>query len=288
MLTSFIVLFVMYMAQAMDGEFRSLEDSLKRLALDIIEHEHDFERLSVNYDFKTLLEKTLEKEGSFNYPFDSLVTVSLLKAPDGSFRIFSWYVPLSNNRFEYFGFVQSLDVRKETYNLFALFDKADKLEEPQFENLDHETWYGAYYLDLIHKRHNRNDYYVLLGWRADNPLTRKRIIEPIMLMGGGRPSFGQPVFRYENNRYRRIIFEYSARVSMTMRYESHPPEPGRRAVDMIIFDRMAPSQPYLKGRYQFYVPETNIFDGFIFDEGKWIFTPDIDARNPRRRPPPRP
>ncbi len=269
-------------------DFAAHEDSLKRMMRRIIEPEHDFERLAINYEFKTYLEKVLQKEGSFQYPFDSLVVVSRLKAPDESFRIISWYVPLQDGKFEYFGFFQSLLHSGEGYQLFILTDKASQMTEPQFETLDHENWYGAYYTDLIHKTHRRNDYYLLLGWRGDNPLTRKRLLEPIRVMGRGRPSFGQPVFRYDNNRHRRVIFEYSAKASMVMRYESFVLEQSRRPQDIIIFDRMAPSHSFMRGNYQFYVPETNIFDAFMFEDGNWIFVPDVDARNPRRTPPPRP
>ena len=269
-------------------DFAAHEDSLKRMMRRIIEPEHDFERLAINYEFKTYFEKVLQKEGSFEYPFDSLVVVSRLKAPDESFRIISWYVPLQDGKFEYFGFFQSPQHGGEGYQLFTLTDKAMKISEPQFETLDHENWYGAYYTDLIHKTHRRNDYYLLLGWRGDNPLTRKRLLEPIRVMGRGRPSFGQPVFRYENNRHRRVIFEYSAKASMVMRYESFILEQSRRPQEIIIFDRMAPSHSFMRGSYQFYVPETNIFDAFMFEDGNWIFIPDVDARNPRRTPPPRP
>lgn len=269
-------------------DFAAHEDSLKRMMRRIIEPEHDFERLAINYEFKTYFEKVLQKEGSFDYPFDSLVVVSRIKAPDESFRIISWYVPLQDSKFEYFGFFQSPQSGGEGYHLYTLTDKAMEITEPQFENLDHENWYGAYYTDLIHKTHRRKDYYLLLGWRGDNPLTRKRVLEPIRIMGRGRPSFGKPMFRYEDNRHRRIIFEYSAKASMVMRYESHVLEQSRRPRDIIIFDRMSPSHSFMKGNYQFYVPETNIFDAFMFEDGKWIFVPDVDARNPRRSPPPRP
>lgn len=269
------------------NDFAFHEDSLKKMARKIIIPEHDFERLALNLEFKTYFEKVLQMEGSLDYPFDSLTTISRISAPNENFRIISWYVPLSNNQFEYFGFFQSVQSGKQ-YDIYPLTDRASNIEEPLYETLDHEKWYGAYYTDLIHKRYRRKDYYVLLGWRADNGLTRKRIIEPLRVLGKGRPSFGRPIFRYEENRHRRIIFEYSAKATMSIRYESQPIELGKRARDMIIFDRLAPTQSFLEGKYQFYVPETNIFDAFVFDAGKWEFIEEVDARNARRRPPPRP
>lgn len=286
----YIILLCGFLFQGLSAQnnFPQQEDSLKRILRRIPVPENDFERLAANFEFKQYFEEVLSSKESFAYPFDSLFTVSRLRDPLGNFRIISWYVPLKDGKFEYFGFFQSYDARKGDYQLYPLTDRAGDASEVQFETLDHNNWYGAYYLELIHEKHRRNDYYVLLGWRADNPLTRKRVIEPLKIMGQGRPSFGSPVFRYDNNRHRRILFEYSARVSMTMRYEPHAVEQGRRSQHVIVFDRMTPTQSFLEGHYQFYVPETNIFDGFLFEEGKWIFIPEIDARNPNRRPPPRP
>lgn len=286
-----IILFTIFKGTstyATPPDFRMHEDSLKQIMLQIIEPEHDFERLAINHDFKEYLTQVLEMEGSMDYPFDSLLIVSRLTSPDQTFRIISWYVPLADSNFEYFGFFQSRASKNEKPRLYILTDNARYITEPMFETLDHENWYGAYYTDLIHRRHRGADSYILLGWRGDNPLTRKRIIEPIRVMGKGRPSFGQPVFRYERNNHRRIIFEYSAKVSMSIAYESHAVGQSRRPQEIIIFDRMAPTHSFLRGHFQFYVPETNIFDAFVFEEGNWIFTPDIDARNPRRQPPPRP
>jgi hypothetical protein len=282
-----IILIVLTFPLSASATFPQLEDSLRRMSSRIIELEHDFERLALNNEFNNLLGEVLKMPGSLNHPFNTFRIVSVLTAPDGSFRIFSWYIPLSNSQFEYFGYFQFRQAGKEPV-LYPLTDKGYQIEEPQFASLDHENWYGAYYTELIHRKEKRKDYYVLLGWRGDNPLTRKRIIEPLKLMERGRPAFGEPVFRFENNRHKRIIFEYSSRVSMSIRYEEHLVPGTRRAQDIIIFDRMGPTQNYLQGNYQFYVPETNIFDGFRFEDGKWIFVSDIDAKNQRRNPVPRP
>lgn len=267
--------------------FRMHEDSLKRMMNKIAIETLDSEKLLINEQFKEYFERVLHLQGSMTYPFDSLKTVSRLSAPDGSFRIISWYIPLSDSKFEYFGFFQSRLNRDEVV-LHELIDKALETEDPFFAGLNHQNWYGAWYTHLIHEKHRNEDYYLLLGWRGDNALTRKRIIEPIKLIGKGRPAFGEPVFRYENNRYKRIIFEYSAKVSMSMRYEPHVIASSRRPRQVIIFDRMTPTHDFLSGHYQFYVPETNIFDGFVFDEGRWEFIKDIDAKNPNRSPAPRP
>lgn len=55
--------------------------------------------------------------------------------------------------------------------------------------------------------------------------------------------------------------------------------PRKKRIMMIVFDRLIPMDPSLAGQYQYYIPETNIFDAFVFSKGKWIFAQDVDARN---------
>ena len=276
-----IILYFSSFTKAQNIEHLSkVEDTLNSIAARIPNKLHDFERLSLNEEFKNVLLKALEEDGSMDFPFDSLNNVSVLTATDNSFRIMTWYIPLPDGTFEFFGFFQAKDERLETLNLYSLSDNVEASDELIYKQLTFDNWHGAYYYRLIHTRHNREDYYTLLGWRSDNMLTRKRIIEPLRLAAKGRPVFGVPLFTYEDNRYRRVVFEYSANINMFMDYERHSLFETRRSHYMIVFDRVEPSHPKLKGHYQFYFPETNIIDAFIFENGRWVFYPEVDARNP--------
>ncbi|MFO8066713.1 MAG: hypothetical protein R6U11_03940 [Bacteroidales bacterium] len=260
--------------------FVALEDSLRTIKSEIPQAQYDFEKLSLNEKFKNLFCETLQKEGALDYPFDSLETVSILAAPDNSFRIITWYITLLEGEFEYYGIFQVRDDRKDDILIYHLKDTEHSPDELKYLQLSHEDWYGMYYYEIIHNRYKREDYYTLLGWRADNPLTRKRIIEPFRLGGNFRPVFGIPQFTYDDNKYKRVVFEYSAKVSMSLKYDKQYIQGSRRPKEMIVFDRLAPSHQRLKGHYQFYFPETNVFDAFIFEDGRWVFIEEIDARNP--------
>ncbi len=265
-------------------KFMETEDSLINIATLIPNLTHDFEKLSLNEKFTDLLYSALEKEGSFYYPFDSLTTVSVLTSPDEVFRIITWYIPLSDGTFDYFGFFQAKDDRRGDIVLYTLqndyFADYEEKGGVEYLQLSHENWHGTFYYEVIHTRHEREDYYTLLGWRGDNPLTRKRIIEPIRLGERSRPVFGIPLFTYKDNRLRRIVFEYSANVSMYLAYDRQLIRGHRRPTNMIVFDRLEPSHPRLEGHRHFYFPETNIVDAFLFEEGRWVFYEEIDARNP--------
>lgn len=98
-------------------------------------------------------------------------------------------------------------------------------------------------------------------------------------------------------KFKRIIFEYSAKAVMNLKYDNQEyqekvrykkPKNGKRfemrnvKSPMIVFDRLVPLSPSLEGQKQFYVPETNIYDAFIYENGRWDFIEDVDARNPSK------
>lgn len=254
-----------------------IQDSLHQMALRIIEPEEDEERLANNALFFNALKQALVSDSTLAEAFDSVRTVSFLRDPAGRFRIVTWYVPFRSGEFKYFGFVQTPPSRGQTGQLYELKDMSGFLERVSAQQLDQDQWYGAYYYEMIHIRHRRNDYYTLLGWKGNNRQSRIRVIEPFALTEKG-PVFGAQVFDAGDRKPYRIIFEYSARVSMSLKYHGDFPKGRRKTAQMIVFDRLAPTHESLQGNYSFYVPEVNVFDGFEFKNGRWVFMPDVDAR----------
>ncbi|MFM1969474.1 MAG: hypothetical protein RL152_851, partial [Bacteroidota bacterium] len=68
------------------------EDSLVHLGRKIVEAEEPADRFRADSQFTRILVRSLRVPHSFYFPFDSLVTISRLYAPDSSFRIFTWQV----------------------------------------------------------------------------------------------------------------------------------------------------------------------------------------------------
>jgi hypothetical protein len=262
------------------------QDSLHHMALRIIEPDEDEERLANNQLFFNALRQALVSDSTLAETFDSVRTVSFLRDPGGRFRIVTWYVPFRSGGFKYFGFVQTPATNRQAGQLFELKDLTPLLERVSMVELSQDQWYGAYYYEMIHTRHRRKDYFTLLGWKGDNPQSRIRVIEPFVLTEQG-PVFGAQVFDAGERKPYRIIFEYSARVSMSLKYHGDFPKGRRKTVPMIIFDRLSPTHETLQGNFRFYVPEVNVFDGFEFKNGRWVFIPDVDARvtiDPSRAP----
>ena len=266
-----------------DFDFRAAEDSLKVLSLNIIRPADDSLRLQHNALFFDAMLEVLQEEGSIDYPFDSLTTVSVLQHDACGIRIFTWYVPLQQDRYIYFGLVQIADTTRAS-SIIVLSDSTQHIQNPLHEALSAERWYGAYYYELIGHETEDGWMLTLLGWKGDNPYTRKRVVEPLVIRDDALV-FGQQMFRGARGNPYRIVFEYASHVSMSLLYEAHfLDQMQEQRVPMIIFDRLSPIQEQFKGQYRYYVPEGNIFDALVFEEGVWVFYRDVDARfrMPRR------
>ncbi len=294
------------------------EDSLSSVSMTVLTGKTDFIKYEANTKFKNILRTALNENNSFNYPFDSLKTVAVLVSPDKKFRIINWNLPKSDGTYEYFAFMQSYNSNRKAYDLIELIDKSDEITNPEFKTLDKKNWYGAHYYKIIMTKSSGRKYYTLLGWDGNNLLSTRKIIDVITLKSNGKPKFGYSLFRKYKKRAKRVIFEYSEQVSMSLKYEyqhvvikskgkvkkeklprirrnddfraqgsnkTSESKVKRKKFKMIVFDRLTPSNPNFADLPEYNFPETNIFDGFIFKNGKWLFVKDVDGRNPDSKDP---
>jgi hypothetical protein len=259
--------------------FLNAEDSLKKIGKVILTAETDFEKYNANDKFLTLLESTLLQKNSFEYPFDSLTTIAHLTSLDNKFRIFNWVLPKSDGTYEYFGIIQKWSKKEKKYILYKLKDNSEKILKPENELLDYQNWYGALYYKIIYTTYAGKKYYTLLGWDGNNKITSKKIIDVLSFNSKEKPVFGANVFKFKSKTQKRVIYEFAATSTMSVKYEKQYMLHGKKKRKMIVFDRISPLDPKLEGMYQYYYPETNIFDAFLFKNGKWNYTKDIDARN---------
>jgi len=251
------------------------EDSLKHLQFGRIDaHKTDRQKIAVNERFCNMLQKALSLPNSFDYPFDSLTTIARLESPDKKFRVINWNLPMQDGTQAYFGFIQSYNPKTKKYQLFKLTDASDQLSDPQSKVLTTDKWLGMLYYKIIEEKADGKPQYVVLAWKGYDHLVNKKVIDVITFNGDGVPSFGKSIFSHLPSSFKgaskRIIFQYSSNVSMTLEYNAKK--------DLIQFDHLGPSEDGLEGQYQFYGP---IFqtDGLAFKDGKWDFIENVDARN---------
>jgi hypothetical protein len=213
------------------------------------------------------------------FPLDSLKDISVLTSSDKTLRVITWNIPHDDGTHHYFGFVLVRRLKKikkgflkyersETYDVHRLADRSATVRSPESHISGPDKWFGMLYTKMI----ECDGYYTLLGWDGNDKLTQRKFIDVLSFRSDGSPVFGKDVFRFPRKNPKRIMFEYSADVSMSLRYNGHS--------DQIVFSHLASRQGggNLEGQYQFYGPDGS-FDAFVQKNGKWILVEDIDARN---------
>lgn len=251
------------------------EDSLSAMFKRIIKEESFSRKLELNGLFHSYFEMTLAKPGSIDYPFDSLKHVGRILSRDKMVRVITWNIPQAGGLQSYFGFVQ-VRGRDGQCKLHRLIDARELVVDPMNQRLAPDCWLGALYYDIIDIEHGGIPMYILLGFDFNNILTSKKVIEVVSIDAQGVPSFGYPIFRVDESTLSRIVFEYSARVVMNLKY--------LHDAKMIVFDHLAPSRNDFTGNFQFYGPDFT-YDGFKYNKGYMDYVRNVDMRNPRREKP---
>ena len=232
------------------------------------------------------LTAALDEEGSERWKWQLPTVASVLASPDGQLRIFTWAVVRDNGEFECFGAVQFYNDREEEYQYLLLNDKSEDIMNREESVLSASNWFGAVYQDIIQTSHAGKTYYTLLGWNGVDNLTERKIIEPVVLCGGV-PQFGAPLFRRERN-LRRVVLEYRNDAMVNLSYEEQFVEEVQRdrvkvkgsnryrtvekrkqhKEKMIIFDEVEPQIAGMEGLFQYYVP-SGLELAYAFVDGKW-------------------
>jgi hypothetical protein len=258
---------------------KAFQDSLLKLDSAIFIG-NDQAKLTANLKFARTLEKALNTEGAFDFPFDSLKTIGVLTAPDKAFRIFNWNMPKDDGTYLYFGFLMVNEskvkqnksrMQKDRYVIYELVDHSADIRNPELSRLSPEKWYGALYYDIIRTTDKSDVYYTLLGWDGNTPMTWKKIIDVVSFDRNGLPVFGdKQLFHRGKRSSNRVIFEFRAELVMTLKYEKDN--------NRIVFDHLAPEVSGAEGMYQFY-SQTFSYDAFVWKKGKWMQVDDVPVTN---------
>jgi len=244
------------------------EKDLKVLFSAMTLSRNDAERTRLADSIACLINLTLKLPGAFDYPFDSIRTMGKITSGDANLRIFTWNLPHTNGTNRYYGFLQYKS--PDNILVFQLTDKSEDLPDPAQCSLSADQWYGALIYEIIEKKDAGTKYYTLLGYDPHNLFISRKITDVLYFTENNEPLFGSPVFHYQNRKQCRIVFEYSAKVQMSMRWNEN--------LKMIVFDHLSPSNPLYKGNYQYYGPDFS-YDGFKFENGIWELVEDVNARN---------
>jgi hypothetical protein len=248
--------------------FKKYEDSLCYYQKKMFSAKTDTGRFKPNVQFVKLLDEVLLNDLSFYYPFDSLKQISRLVSKDRKVRVITWNLNKTDGTFHYFGFVQALNPKTQHYNIYELFDRSAAVKNPETHVSDNYKWFGMLYYDII----ENGDYYTLLGWDGNDKTVTRKFIDILSFKDNGTPVFGKDVFKMPKKNPKRVMFEYSSKVVMSLRLNN----------GALVFDHLAAKDEMSDGMPQFYGPDFS-YDAFFPSRGKWSYEADVDVKNPRSK-----
>ena len=165
------------------------EDSLQQIARFMITDTLEVGRLLAYKDFVPTFIRALQVKNSFYYPFDSVLGISKLYAPDSSFRIFTWYVEIDDYSGWQRGFIQ-MRTPDGSLKGFRLLDKSSWTDNVYTAVCRDTSWIGAVYYNIIKTQHQGKNYYTLLGIDHEGLRSKKKWIDVLTFDDKKRPVFG--------------------------------------------------------------------------------------------------
>ncbi len=239
------------------------EDSLRNLANKIILGINPDDRLKADSSFTKMLMRTLKTHNSFYYPFDSVQSISILYAPDSSFKIFTWQLVINENVVRHHGVIQ-MKTDDGSLKRFPLIDKTivtTRIQDTIGNNLG---WIGAIYYKIIEKKSFNKNYYTLLGFDMNNISSDRKLIE-VLTFVNDEPIFGGRFFSFEED----TIFKTArSRYIMEFKKDAGPRLTYDPDLDMIIAEHLI-SESGEPNKKWTYVGDGD-YEGFKWRNGKWI------------------
>jgi len=222
------------------------------------------DRMIADSAFTKVLVRALQVKNSFYYPFDSVLGVSKLYAPDTSFRIITWNINFDDYYSRQKGAIQ-FRTTDGSLKLLPLRDVSEFTDKPQDSVRSRQNWIGSIYYNIIKTQHKGKNYYTLFGFDNNSAQSSMKWIEVLSFNEKNEPVFGGPFFSFEKDsvpkppKYRLgLEFKKGARVLV-----NYIEELGMILVDHLISES---DQPELAWTY---VPDGDQ-EGFKWENGKWM------------------
>jgi len=259
--------------------FKKAERELKDLQKKAFHSKTEKDRLEGNKEFMREWEKVITNPKILQYPFDSLKDISVLSPKDKKFKLITWNFHREDGTHAFFGYLlvnNSKRIKKgfmkyeteDAYEYFRLIDRSPTVKYPETYVGSPDKWFGMLYTQLV----ECDGFYTLIGWDGNDKLTTRKFVDVLYFRSNGAPFFGKDVFKFPRKNPRRLMFEYSSEVSMSLKYNEKR--------NQIVYSHLGAKQEgtLLEGQFQYYGPDGS-FDALELKKGRWVTLEDVDARN---------
>jgi hypothetical protein len=201
--------------------------------------------------------------------FSGFSGLSTLLLPGDGLKMVTWNVEERTGNHHFYGVIATYFEDKGV-QVFQLNDQFRETVQPEVSVLFYPDWYGAVYYDVIPVIHNQKTYYTLLGYNGNDAYSKIRAVDVLYFSEEGTPCFGALLFNINGSLKTRLIFEYSSRAEMMLRYDKRE--------KMIVMDHLAPMEPVFVEDRSYYAPDFS-YDALDYQEDKWILVENVELRN---------
>lgn len=260
--------------------FQEIERQLIELGHTLLSDTLPEQRIAAAEKIKITLTETLDQPGSFQYPFDSLTSVSILAPKDNSFRIFTWQLYQDIDQYKYFGIIQVAG-KKPTVHILEDQSETVALEDLPYEVLTKDAWYGALYYNIKEYKTKAGKRYLLFGADGYRFFSKRKLVD-VLYFEKDQPIFGEATFfPSEEDRpdlaYARLVLSYSAATSIRLNYDDY--------LNLLIFDNVLPAN----NEYgeETFLPDGS-YRGYELKKGRWIAVEKIFQHTWDEAPRPQP
>lgn len=245
-------------------KLRAKEDTLKDYSMYLNTDSLPEDRMISDSIFTKTLVRALQIKNSFYYPFDSVLGVSKLYAPDTSFRIFSWNISYDDHYARQRGAIQ-YRTADGSLKLLPLRDVSEFTDKPGDSIRTRSNWIGAMYYNIIKTQYKGKNYYTLFGFDNNTAQSSMKWIDVLTFNEKNEPVFGGPFFTYEKDSIPkppnyRIGLEFKKGARVLVNYVE---DLGMILVDHLISETEQPELPWT------FVPDGDQ-EGFKWENGKWV------------------
>ena len=239
------------------------EDSLQQIARFMILDSLEVGRLLAYKDFVPVLLRALKVKNSFYYPFDSVLGISKLYAPDSSFRIITWYIEIDDYRGYQKGLIQH-NTKDGSLKLNILFDNSEWADNKHSKICRDTNWIGAVYYNMIKTQHQGKNYYTLFGIDREGLRSQKKWIDVLSFDERKNPVFGGGFSFKEDSIMKPTQSRFSIEYKKDARtYVNYEPELKLILFDHLISETEEPEFPWT------FVPDGD-YEGFKWQNGQWV------------------
>jgi hypothetical protein len=232
----------------------------------------DSVRLRINDSIKLFIEDFIASDEVFRRTFSNLRYLGQITSSDSLIKIITWNLVLTHEPGRYFCFFirkSSDGIADNVYFLSRCYDDNQIQNDTVYTQSD---WYGALYYDIRPVFSDNRQCWILLGISYSNPLMTRKIIDVLSFTPENKLIFGRKWFDSGGTINYRHVLEYSSSAIISLRFRSD---------NSIVFDHLVPLAPAGNDDRLYYGPDYS-YDAFIFKNGIWSLSLNIDARNSQK------